>query len=30
MSQTPADRLTQAIREVRRDRVALVAFLTAS
>lgn len=29
MSQTPADRLTQAIRDVRRDRVALVAFLTA-
>ena len=29
MSLRPADRLTQAIREVRRERVALVAFLTA-
>ena len=29
MSQRPGDRLTQAIREVRRERVALVAFITA-
>jgi tryptophan synthase alpha chain len=29
MSQRPADRLTQALRDVRRERVALVAFMTA-